>query len=64
MSAPTPRPWTYLYVVVDKRDPQYATNPTPVKVGLTRKECRDGITFDPDSDHYRIRRARATLYES
>lgn len=67
MTAPTAsfprRPFAYLYVVVDKRDLN-PENPTVIEVGKTRAECRDKITHDPDADHYRIRRARATLYES
>ena len=57
------KPFTYVYVIVDRRDPN-PQEPTPIGVGLTRKSCRDQITHDPESDHYRIRRARATLYES
>lgn len=63
MNAPTPRAWTYVYVIVDRNDPN-PLNPTPIGVGLTRKACRDSISHDPESDDYRIRRARATLYES
>lgn len=59
---PAPRPVVHLYVIVDKRDPD-PRNPTPIGVGLTRAECREKIQFDPDSDHYRIRRGKTTLYE-
>lgn len=60
---PAPRPFVYLYLVIDTRDPQPLT-PTVIEVGKTRAECRDKITHDPDADFYRIRRARATLYPS
>lgn len=60
---PSPRPVVHLYVIVDKRDPD-PRNPTPLGVGLTRQECREQIQFDPEADHFRIRRARATIYES
>jgi hypothetical protein len=60
---PAPRPIVHLYVIVDKRDPDPRT-PTPIGVGLSRQKCRELISFDPDSDHYRIRRAKATIYES
>lgn len=59
---PAKRPVVHLYVVVDRNDPK-PDEPTPIAVGLTRKECRDKITFDPEADNYRIRRARSTLYD-
>lgn len=66
MTAPTlppRRPVVHLYVIVDKNDPNPQT-PAPIGVGLTRADCRKLITFDPNADSYRIKRARATLYES
>lgn len=62
-TVPAQRPFVYVYVVVDKRDPQPQT-PTVIEVGKTRAECREKISHDPDADFYRIRRSRATLYES
>jgi hypothetical protein len=59
---PTQRPVSFHYVVVDKRDPK-PLEPTLIAVGLTRKACKDQITFDPDADHYRIRRVRSVHYE-
>jgi hypothetical protein len=60
---PAPRPVSYHYVVVDKRDLK-PLEPTLIAVGLTRKACKDQIEFDPESDHYRIRRVRSVHYES
>ncbi|MCC2627774.1 MAG: hypothetical protein K0S14_1424 [Thermomicrobiales bacterium] len=59
---PAQRPVVHVYVVIDRNDPK-PLEPTVIAVGLTRKECRDKITFDPDADNYRIKRARSTLYE-
>jgi hypothetical protein len=59
---PAPRPVFHGYAIIDRRDPD-PLNPTPIGVGMTRKECREKIQFDPDSDHYRVRRMRATLFE-
>lgn len=59
---PQPKPVVHCYVVIDKNDPD-PLNPTAIAVGLTRKQCREAITFDPDADSYRIRRLRGTVYE-
>jgi hypothetical protein len=59
---PAQRPVSFHYVVVDKNDPR-PLEPTLIAVGLTRKECKDKITFDPEADHYRIRRVRSVHYE-
>lgn len=66
MTAPTlppRRPVVHIYVIVDKNDPD-PLNPAPLGVGLTRAKCREDISHDPNADSYRIKRARATLYES
>lgn len=59
---PIQRPVSFHYVVVDKRDPTPLT-PTVITVGLTRRECNEKITFDPEADHYRVRRVRAVHFE-
>lgn len=59
---PARRPVAWIYVVIDKQDPK-PLEPTLIATGLTRKECRDKITFDPDADNYRIKRAKTTIYE-
>jgi hypothetical protein len=60
---PAPRPTGFVNVVISKDDPKPLT-PTFLYVGLTRKQCRDWITFNPDGDRLRARRARVTLFES
>jgi len=60
---PPRRPVVHVYVIVDKNDPE-PLQPNPIGVGLTRAACREQISHDPDADSYRIKRARATLYES
>jgi anti-sigma-K factor RskA len=59
---PAPRPVVHLYIAVDKHDPR-PLEPTIVALGTSRAECRKQIEFDPEADNYRVKRARATLYE-
>lgn len=60
---PAPRPVVHLYLIVDRRDPK-PREPTPIGVGLSRKQCREQIENHPDAEHFRIRRAKASIYES
>lgn len=56
---PPPRQTFSLYVVVDVS----TTPPTPVITKMHRAEAREYITWSPDAEHLRIRKAKVTLYE-
>jgi hypothetical protein len=57
---PIKRPSFYAYVVVDGT----AAELTPIEVKLSRSAAREFITWSPDADKLRIRRARVTPYQS
>lgn len=56
---PPPRQTFPAYVVIDVS----TTPPTPVTLKMHRADAREHITWSPDAEHLRIRRAKVTLYE-
>jgi hypothetical protein len=58
---PPVRPSFYCYAVVDTR---LESPDDTIDVRMTRAECRTLIDARPDADLLRIRRCRATRYES